>query len=160
VITAKSGFASRTLPNITAVARREITSRIRTRAYRFTTVFLVILGDGLAMLPTIIQLVDRGSTGERIEVVAGDALPGVDAAAAFQQLLNASAGRPSIPTDDSQAPSRFTVVAAPDLETARRHVLDEEAAAALVLGRDTTGDLTFDLPIGRESGRERESAQT
>ncbi|HXG26619.1 MAG TPA: ABC transporter permease [Candidatus Binatia bacterium] len=140
----RSGFAARTLPNILAVARREITSRIRTRAYRFATLFLVVLGVGLAMLPTIIQLVDRGSSGERIEVVAGDALPGVDAAAAIQQLLNATAG-PAVPIDGDDTPPRFTVVSAPDAETARQHVLDESATAALVLGRDDKGDLAFDL---------------
>ena len=144
-MTAKTGYASRTLPNIAAVARREILSRVRTRAYRFTTVFLIILGVGLALLPTIIQLVDRGSTGERVEIVSGDALPGVDAAAAFQQLLDATAAGPAIPTEDDPLPSRFTVVAAPSVEIARQRVLDEEAEAALVLGRDARGDLTFDL---------------
>jgi ABC-2 type transport system permease protein len=141
---ATGGFASRTLPNIVAVARREITSRIRTRAYRFTTAFLIILGVGLALLPTIIAFVDRGSTGERIEVVAGDALPGVDAAAAFQQLLNSTAGGPSVPTTGS-APARFTVVPGTDAATARQHVLDETADAAIVLGRNPAGDLTFEL---------------
>jgi ABC-2 type transport system permease protein len=142
---ANAGFRGRTVSNIVAVARREITARIRTRAYRFTTVFLIVLGVGLALLPTIIAFVDRGSTGERIEVVAGDALPGVDAAAAFQQLLNSAPGGPSIPTGGGSAPSRFTVVAGTDAATARQHVLDEEATAALALGRSPSGDLTFEL---------------
>lgn len=138
-------FASRTLPNVVAVARRELTARIRTRAYRFTTAFLIILGVGLALLPTIIAFVDRGSSGERVEVVAGDALPGVDAAAAFQQLLNTTAGGPAIPTGSGSAPSRFTVVAGSDAEAARQHVLDGTASAAIVLGRNPSGDLAFQL---------------
>lgn len=142
----KSGYAARTLPNIVAVARREVLARIRTRAYRFTTVILVLAGIALALAPTIIQLFDRGSTGDRIEVVAGGALPGVDAAAALQQLLNATAGAgPQIPIGGEEGPPRFTVVAAPDVETARSHVLDGTATAALALTRAPSGDLAFDL---------------
>lgn len=142
---AKSGFAQRTLSNILAVARREVLARIRTRAYRFTTVILVIAGTGLALAPTIIQLFDRGSTGDRIEVVAGDALPGVDAAAALQQLLNSGAGSPTLPLPGQGAPARYTVVAAPDLATARQDVIDDNATAALVLARGPDGDLDFEL---------------
>jgi ABC-2 type transport system permease protein len=142
----KSGYAARTLPNIVAVARREVLARIRTRAYRFTTVILVLAGIALALAPTIIQLVDRGSTGDRIEVVAGGALPGVDAAAALQQLLNATAGAgPPVPIGHDDAAPRLTVVAAPDVETARSHVIDGTATAALALTRAPSGDLAFDL---------------
>jgi ABC-2 type transport system permease protein len=140
-----SGFARRSLPNIIAVARRELMYRLRSRAYRFTTLFLVLAGVGLALAPTIIAWFDRGSTGDRIEVVAGDALPGVDVAAAFQQLLNAAAGgTPSIPVGGEDEAPKFTVVAAPDLETARAHVVDGAAAGAIAISRDAAGDLRFD----------------
>ena len=143
---AKTGFASRTLPNIVAVARREVSARVRTRAYRFTTVLLVLAGTALALAPTIIAWFDRDSTGERIEVVAGDTLPGVDAAAALEQLLNATAGAgPSIPVGGQTAPPRFTVTAAPDIEAARQHVIDGTTTAALALTREPGPDLTFDL---------------
>jgi ABC-2 type transport system permease protein len=142
---AKTGFASRTLPNIAAVARREILARIRTRAYRFTTVILVLAGAALALAPTLIQLIDRDATGDRIEVVAGEALPGVDAAAALEQLLNAGAGIPSLPVPGQPAPARFDVVTATDLQAARRNVLDGTTSAALVLTRAGGGDLAFDL---------------
>jgi ABC-2 type transport system permease protein len=141
----KTGFASRTLPNIVAVARREVLARIRTRAYRFTTVILVLAGTALALAPTLIQLVDRDATGDRIEVVAGDALPGVDAAAALEQLLNAGAGVPSIPVGGESAPPRYDVVSSTDIEAARRNVIDDTSSAALVLARAPGGDLTFDL---------------
>ncbi len=145
-MTAKTGFASRTLPNIVAVARREVLARIRTRAYRFTTVILVLAGSALALAPTLIQLIDRDATGDRIEVVGGEVLPGVDVAAALQQLLNATAGAgPSIPVGGQPAPPRFTVVAAPDVEAARQHVVDGSSTAALAFARDAGGDLGFDL---------------
>jgi ABC-2 type transport system permease protein len=106
----------------------------------------VLAGIALALAPTLLQLVDGDEAGDRIEVVAGDALPGVDAAAALQQLLNATASNlPSIPVGGQSAPPRYTVVAAPDAETARQHVLDGAATAALVLARAPGGDLTFDL---------------
>jgi ABC-2 type transport system permease protein len=143
--TPKTGFGARTLPNILAVARREFTYRVRTRAYRLTTVFLVLAGVALALAPTIIRFIDRGSTGDRLELVGGEVLPNFDTAVALQQLLNASAGAPSVPVGGEETPPRFTVAAAPDLETARAHVLDGTAAAAMVLGRAANGDLTFDL---------------
>ncbi len=155
---AKTGFASRTVPNIAAVARREVLARIRTRAYRFTTVILVLAGTALALAPTLIQLVDRDDTGDRIEVVAGDALPGVDAAAALQQLLNATAGAiPSIPVGGQPEAPRYTVIAAPDAATARQHVVDESATAALVLARAPGGDLTFDV-YSNDGGTSRTNA--
>ncbi len=142
---AKTGFGRRTLPNITAVARREITARIRTRAYRFTTVFLVLAGTALALAPTIVAFIDRGSTGSRVELVGGEVLPDYDPTVAFQQLLNASAGTPTIPVGGQQPPPKYVVAAAPDLETARKDVVAGTASAALVLARDSNGDLTFQL---------------
>ncbi|HET9851957.1 MAG TPA: ABC transporter permease [Candidatus Limnocylindrales bacterium] len=142
---AKSGFAARTLSNIIAVARREVLARIRTRAYRFTTVILVLAGTGLALAPTIIQLIDRGSAGDRIEIVGGETLPDFDPAAAFQQLLNSGAGTPTLPLPGQDVPARYTVVAAPDVAAARQDVIDDKATAALVLARGANGDLTFEL---------------
>ena len=144
--TPKTGFAARTIPNILAVARREILARIRTRAYRFTTLILVLAGTALALAPTIIQLFDRGSTGQRIEIVGGSVLPDFDASVAFQQILNSGGNTPSIPLPGGvETPPRYNVVAAPDLATARAHLLDGTSAAALTLARAANGDLAFEL---------------
>jgi ABC-2 type transport system permease protein len=138
-----SGFARRTLPNILAVARREFMWRVKTRAFRFTTVILVIAGIAMASLPTILAWMDRGSTGERIEVIVGDARPSIDPVATLSAILNTSGGS-TIP-GDKDAPLRFNVVASTDLAAARAHVTAGSTTAVLALKRDAAGDLAFDL---------------
>lgn len=141
----RRGYSGRTVPNIIAVARREFSWRARTRAYRFSTVILVIAGIALAMVPTILTLFDRDSTGDRIEVIVGDAQPELDVVLSLGAILNTNL--PSIPTpaDDDPPPARFVVVESTDLAAARAHVLDGSSAAALALDRTSSGDLRFDL---------------
>jgi ABC-2 type transport system permease protein len=161
----KTGYAARTIPNIVAVARREFMFRIRTRAFRFTTVLLVVAGIALAMLPTILQFIDRGGSGDRVEVLAGDASPNLDVVSALNQVLNSAAtGSPvPLPGERDTAPL-FVVVAASDLAAARAHVIDGSSIAALELRRDgATGDLAFDLyskdgPLSRRSQLLRQAA--
>jgi ABC-2 type transport system permease protein len=142
-----SGFGRRTLPNILAVARREFTARARTRAYRWTTVVLVVAGVALACAPSLLTALTQSEGGkDRIEVIVGDSNPSVDVVTALQQILNAasqtSTGIPVNGTDVS--PTAYTVVASTDLELARSHVLDGSSIGALLLGR-RGGDLTFQL---------------
>ena len=132
-------------PEHRAVARREILARIRTRAYRFTTVILVLAGTGLALAPTLIQLFDRDSTGDRIEIVGAEVLPEYDPTVSLAALLNSGAGTPSVPIPGQGSPPRYTVTAAPDLATARQDVVDGKATAALALARGADGDLAFEL---------------
>jgi ABC-2 type transport system permease protein len=140
-----SGFAARTIPNITAVARREFMSRARTRTYRITTVILVIAGVGLALAPILFRWLEGESTGDRVEVIVGSSAPSLDVPTALGQILNAPTG-PTIPVGGNDQP-RFVVVSAPSLEAARVDVLAGKALAALALSRATDGsdDLKFDL---------------
>jgi ABC-2 type transport system permease protein len=138
-----SRFGGRWLGNVLAVARRELVYRIRTRAYRLTTVVLVLAGVGLSLAPTIIAYLTRDGSGDRIEVVAGDSAPSVDVVAAFNSILNASAGGvPGVNLPGQSSQAAFNVIASTDLAQARQHVLDGGTAAAIALGR-TGGDLTF-----------------
>lgn len=140
-----SGYAQRTIPNIRAVARREFMWRLRTRTFKFTTVLLVVAGVGLALLPTIFALIDREGTGDRVEVVVGDAAPSVDVVTALNTILNTADVSP-IPIDSkNDAAPRFNVVASGDLAASRAHVVDGSSVAALALGRSAEGDLTFEL---------------
>ena len=170
---AKTGFAARTLPNIRAVARREFTFRARTRAFRFTTVLLVVAGIALAMLPTILTFLDRGgsSSGDRIEVIVGDSTPNLDVVLALGSILNSASGAP-IPVPETEPAPRYTVVAADDLTAARARVVGGDSAAVLALGRDAPapgapagdpGDLTFELytedgPLARRTQLIRQAA--
>ena len=138
-----SRFGAHFLGNVKAVARRELIYRLRTRAYKWTTVVLVLAGIGLALAPTIIALVTRDGTGDHVEIVVGSAAPSVDVVAAFDQILNASAGGlPGVDLPGQQGSAAFDVVASTDLGAARQHVIDGSTAAAIALGR-TGGDLTF-----------------
>jgi ABC-2 type transport system permease protein len=155
-------YRGRTVPNIAAVARREFTFRARTRAYRFTTVLLVVFGVALAMLPTILTLLEGDDVGDRVEVVVGTSDLQLDVVLSLGAILNTS--DPSIPApgDDDPLP-RFTVVAATDAAAARANVLAETSAAALVLGRSANGDLKFDLystdgPLSRSNQLLRQAA--
>lgn len=141
---ARRGYAGRTAPNIVAIARREFGYRARSRAFRFSTIILVVAGVALALTPTILAFLDRDSTGDRIEVVVGDANPQVDVVLALGAILN-TAG-PTIPAPgQDDPPPRFVVVAAPDLATARADIVAGDAVAALALGRSANGDLKFEL---------------
>jgi ABC-2 type transport system permease protein len=143
---APSGYARRTIPNITAVARREFLWRLRTRTFKFTTVLLVIAGVGLALLPTIFTLIDRESTGERVEVVVGDSQLNATDVATYLNLILNTEGLSPIPIDSkNDAVARVTVVPATDLAAARAHVLDGSSSAVVAIGRDTAGELTFEL---------------
>lgn len=141
----RGGYAARTVPNITAVARREFMSRARTRTFRITTVLLVVAGIALALAPVLIQWFEGESHGDRVEVLVGDANPSVDVVSALGQILNTAAGGPiPLPGEEDTAP-RFTVVATDDLAAARQHVVDGTSVAVLALGRSPDLDLKFDL---------------
>ena len=156
------GYSGRTVPNIVAVARREFTYRLRTRAFRWSTILLVVAGVALALAPTILSLLDRDGGGDRVEVIVGDAGPAVDVVAALGAILNTQGAPLPITSKDDPVP-QFDVVAATDLSTARAHVVDGSSAAALALGRAPDGDLTFQLystdgPLARRTQLIRQGA--
>ena len=130
------------LHNMGAVARREFTWRGGTRVYRLTTALLVVVGIGLALAPVIVRWIDRGSTGDRIEVVVGDAKPGIDVPIVLGLLLNAPAPGSTPGVDSTPA---FRVEATDDEAAARARVVAGTTSGLLVLGRSAAGDLTFTL---------------
>ena len=117
---------------------------MKTRAYRWSTVILVVAGVALSLTPTILAFLDRDSTGDRIEVVVGDANPQVDVVLALGSILNTSGPTVPAPGQDDPQP-RFVVAAAPDIAAARADIVAGKAVAALGLGRSANGDLKFDL---------------
>lgn len=130
------------LGNIIAVARREFLWRGRTRTFKATTVLLVLVGIGVALAPVIIRFIDRGSTGDRIEVVVGVDTPGIDVPVVLGQLLNAPL--PGLPDTGDTTPD-FRVETSGDVEAARTRVVDGSSSALLVVGRTGAGDLDFTL---------------
>jgi ABC-2 type transport system permease protein len=140
----RRGYAGRTVPNIVAIALREFGYRAKTRAFRFSTVILVVAGVALALTPTILAFLDRDSTGDRIEVVLGDSSPELDVVLALGAILNTAGPVVPAPGQDDPPP-RFVVATAPDVSTARAHIVAGESVAALALSRASNGDLRFEL---------------
>lgn len=133
---------SANLRNIIAVARREFFWRGGTRTFRITTLLLVVVGIGLALAPVIIRFVERGSTGDRIEIVVGDSKPGIDVPIALSHILNATtSGAPASP----DATPAYRVELATDIDAARARVVKGDSNSLVVLGRSATGDLTFTI---------------
>jgi ABC-2 type transport system permease protein len=156
------GYSGRTTANILAVTRREFSWRFKTRAYRFSTVILVVAGVALTLAPTILALLDRGSSGDRVEVRVGDSAPAVDVVLALGAVLNTQGASIPITSKDDPAP-QFVVVANEDLDAARAHVVDGSSVAALALARSANGDLRFELystdgPLSRRNALIRQAA--
>lgn len=160
--TPSRGYAGRTVPNIVAVARREFTWRLSTRAYRYSTVLLVIAGLALALAPTILSYLDRDGAGDRVEVIVGDANPALDAVTAMGAILNTQGSLVPVPGEKETAP-QFVVVPATDVAAARANVVGGSSVAVLALGRSANGDLKFDLytkdnPLSRRNQLIRQAA--
>ncbi len=125
---------SATLRNILIVARREFLVRARTRAYRITTVLLVLVGIAVALAPIGIRWFDRGSQ-TKIAVVSSAELS-FDPAAALGAFLNASNPEGSTP---------FAVSSRASLDEAKASVERGDVSAALAIARGSSGDLAFTL---------------
>ncbi len=130
-----------TRANILTVARREYMVRVRTRTFMVATVLLVLGVVAISFLPLIIRQIDQGDAS-RIAVASDE--PGLadGAAASIATLLNASSAAAGSP---DPAPADFVVTAVDDIDAARAETVDGDWSGLLVVGRDPSGELTFDL---------------
>ena len=104
------------LANIFAVARREYTTRIRTRSFLFGTLILVLSVIAIAFAPIIVEAFDQTNQQKiAVHVTATDLQS--DPVTTIAVLINASAN-PSGTTTDVKPD--FVVSAVPDLAAARR----------------------------------------
>ncbi|HXI45048.1 MAG TPA: ABC transporter permease [Candidatus Acidoferrales bacterium] len=126
------------LSNVVAVARREYLARARTRAFRLTTVFLVIAAIGLSLAPVLIRFIDQRSGPTTVEVYLGDSAPAIDAVAAVSAVLNNAGG------SGTTGSAAYTVGTTSDLAAAKARVESGTSVGVLVMGRDATSHaLTF-----------------
>ena len=132
-----------TLRNIVVVARREFLWRGQSRAFLFSTLFLVVVAVGVALAPTIVRYVDRLDTGETIAVHTGAAAPEIAFAPALEALLSSSDAAAGAGSGDAPVP--FKVVEVTDLAAARSDVAGGELKAVLALERASSGDLGYTL---------------
>ena len=130
-----------TLANITAVARREYTTRIRTRSFVFATLLLIVGVAVIAFLPVIIRYFDQNVT-EKVAVYVEPTDLRSDPAATLSLLLNA---RPETAEPSSTQKEDFEVTRVTDFDAARQDVVDGEYGALLSIERAPSGELEFTL---------------
>jgi ABC-2 type transport system permease protein len=131
------------LSNIRAVARREYVTRSRTRAFRLTTVVLLLATLALSQAPLLLQWFDQRNGPSTIEVSVGDSNPAVDIATQLAATLNANPIA-AVTGSPTTAPPKYRVVTVTDPDAARTRVADGKTAGFLLVTRDaTTKDLVF-----------------
>jgi len=128
-----------TWSNILAIARREFEVRVRTRSFMFSTVLLVIGVVVIALLPVIVQQIDRSDSTE-VAVVAPDESLGRRASLTITSLLNSSV----VASPDQDTPD-FVVTVVDDLAAARAGAVDGTYGAVLGMERAVDGELEFTL---------------
>jgi ABC-2 type transport system permease protein len=142
--------------NIIAIARREVSVRVRTRSYKLGTALLAIGVIAMAMLPVIITKIEGGSSS-KVAVVAPDATVASRAQATITTLLNTGQAGSSTSADD------FVISIAADLAKARADVVDGRLSGVLGIERAADGSLAFtyysnDAASGRTSSLLRQGA--
>ncbi len=130
---------SRTWRNMAIIARREFAVRVRTRSFRFGTALLVIGAVTIALLPVIIQSLDR-LDHTRIAVAAESPQIATSAQLTLDQLLNAPADSSTTKKADA-----FEIVVVTDPAKARDGVEAGDYGAALAIDRLASGELDFVL---------------
>jgi len=128
------------LANVFAVARREYTTRIRTRSFLFGTLILLLAVIAIAFAPIIVEAIDQTSQQKIAVHVATDLKS--DPVSTVSLLINASAD-PSAAASDVKPD--YVVNAVPDLAAARGAVTAGEYAGVLEIDRTSDGDLAFTL---------------
>jgi ABC-2 type transport system permease protein len=146
--------------NVTAVARREYTIRMRTRSFLFGTLALVVGVIAIGLAPVIIRAIDQRDAQQiAVHVNAVDLKS--DPVATLTTLLNAST---DIGAPASGASPDFAVSSVTDLRAARQAVGTGRYAAVLEIGRSAaSGDLEFTLytndnATGRTAGAIRQAS--
>ncbi len=130
-----------TFSNVRSVARREYTTRVRTRSFVVGTLLLVIGVVVIAMLPVIIRMIDRQDATKVAVVVVADDLTR-NPVETLSVTLNASttAGQPGAATVPD-----FIVTEVASLAKGREDVMAGRYAAVLGIERSAAGDLDFTL---------------
>jgi len=132
--------------NARLVARRELLIRLRSRAYRLSTLLLVGVAVAMAAVPFVVRLVDR-ETVTRVAVVAPDSRLAEIARGSLDLVLNGSS------RIDPTSSQPFEVSIAADEAEARAAVDEGRLAGALVVRRGADRVLRFVYLTNAPQGR-------
>jgi ABC-2 type transport system permease protein len=124
------------LPNALTIAKREYVERVRSRLFGASTLLLAGLAVFVAMSPMILRAFDSGSV-TRVAIVADDPALGRRVADTMNQIL--IVGSPG-------GGSTWTLTLVPSLDAVAQSQYD----AALVVTRETSGRLAFDLRTSQD----------
>lgn len=139
-------------PNTWLVAKREFQERVRSRLFKLSTVLLSTLAIGIALIPLIIKVSERG-TVSNIALVTNDASVASEVQSVMVPLLN-----PSTPGQASQTKYVFTDVPA-DPQIADK-VSDGEYDGALLATRGANDIINFQFIAGDSIGPDRQESIT
>ena len=124
------------LPNALTIAKREYVERVRSRLFGASTLLLAALAVFVAMSPMILRALDSGSV-TRVAIVADDPALGRTVVDTMTQIL--IVGSPG-----GGSTWKLTLVSGIDA------VEQSQYDAALVVTRETSGRLAFDLRTGQD----------
>jgi ABC-2 type transport system permease protein len=124
------------LPNALTIAKREYVERVRSRLFGASTLLLAALAVFVAMSPMILRALDSGSV-TRVAIVADDRALGRTVVDTMTQIL--IVGSPG-----GGSTWKLTLVSGIDA------VEQSQYDAALVVTRETSGRLAFDLRTGQD----------
>jgi ABC-2 type transport system permease protein len=128
-------------PNTTHVARREYRELVRSRLFHMSTLVLVMLSVGVALLPIGVRLIDRGGS-TRIVVASTDQALGKSTKEILTGLLNIQgSAKFTIELDTSMTPDQLIAA-----------VEDHRVDAGVITNRDATGQIKFTVQAGETVG--------
>lgn len=131
--------------NAWLVARREFGERVRSRIFYASSVLLAVLAVAVALTPTLIKVVDRGST-TTVAVASDDPALTASSIRIIGAILN--------PQVAPGQPPPYTLEAA-DPKTVVQRVGSGQLDGALIATRQPTGQLAFQLLTGERLGADR-----
>lgn len=135
------------LPNTWLVAKREFRERVRSRLFGVSTVLLAILAIGIALIPVIIKVSERGTTSN-IAVVTADNTLASEIIAGMTPTLNAlNTGQGS--------QQKYVLTQVSDGATIADAVSNGEWDGALLVSRDSDQRINFQLLAGDTMGPDR-----
>jgi ABC-2 type transport system permease protein len=131
--------------NAWIVARREFGERVRSRIFYASSGLLAVLAIAVALTPTLVKLVDRGST-TTIAVASADAALTSNTIRIIGGLLNPQ-------TAPGQAPA-YTLRPG-DPSHVSKEVGSGQLDGALIAARQSNGQLSFQLLTGERLGADK-----
>ncbi len=131
--------------NVWLVARREFLERVRSRIFYASSALLAVLAIAVALTPTLVKLVDRGTT-TTIAVASNDAALTASSIRIIGAILN--------PQTTPGQPPAYTLQPG-DPNAVSQAVGNGQLDGALIATRQPTGQLSFQLLTGERLGADR-----